>query len=149
MGEMSKTPEEIKKGLECFSNNWIGIREGSCGDCKYLKTEGGSDATKGCKWGLIIIDAIDCIRKLEAQAPKWISVEEGLPTESDGTVLVCFPDVQPYNLDEPFVNAKHDRRVRTATYSQYSKQWYIGDMCAVGKVSPTYWMPLPQPPKEG
>lgn len=78
----------------------------------------------------------------------WISVEERLPDESEGTILVCFPNVAPYNRKEPFFNAKHDRRVTTATYSEHSKRWYIGDMCAVGEVDPAYWMPLPEPPKE-
>lgn len=78
----------------------------------------------------------------------WISVKERLPEESDGTVLVCFPDVSPYNLKEPFTNAKHGRRIETAHYSQFSKTWYIGDMCGVGGEDPIYWKPLPEPPKE-
>lgn len=40
----------------------------------------------------------------------WISVEDRLPTESDGTVLVCMPDIFPYNQKEPIIKAKNDRR---------------------------------------
>ena len=79
---------------------------------------------------------------------EWISVKDRLPTESDGTVLVCFPDVFPYNSKEHCVNAKHDQRVKTAKYSQFSNEWYIGDMAGISKVRPTHWMPLPEPPKE-
>ena len=53
----------------------------------------------------------------------WISVEDRLPEDGDGTVLVCFPDIEPYNLKEHFVNAKHDTRVKTAVYSEYSGTW--------------------------
>lgn len=86
--------------------------------------------------------------KTKLLTQRWIPVTERLPEESDGTVLVCFPDIKPYNLKEPFVNAKHDRRVCTGTYSQHSKCWYIGEMNAVGGDDPVFWMPLPEPPKE-
>lgn len=85
----------------------------------------------------------------EAGKPKWIPASERLPTEADGTVMVCFPDVSPYNLKEPYPNAKHDRRVATGKYSQHSKRWYIGEFSAIGGPEPTFWMPLPEPPKEG
>ncbi len=80
--------------------------------------------------------------------PRWISVDEALPEESEGTVLVCFPNKPPYNLEEPFINAKRDRRVQTGHYSQFSKKWYIGDFCGVGDTDPIAWMPLPEPPQE-
>ena len=78
----------------------------------------------------------------------WISVEDRLPEEGDGTVLVCFPDIEPYNLKEHFVNAKHDTRVKTAVYSEYSGTWIIGDMGGVSNIQPTHWRPLPEPPEE-
>ena len=79
----------------------------------------------------------------------WISVNDRLPTERDGTVLVCYPNQSPYNLLEPHMNAKHDRRVSTGCYSQHSCTWYHGDMCGVGGADPIAWMPLPEPAKEG
>ena len=83
---------------------------------------------------------------------EWISVEDKLPTESDGTVLVCMPDVWPHNDKEPFVNAKHDCRVRVAHYSEFSNNWTY-EMGGINKeFRPTHWMPLPAPPtdiKEG
>ena len=78
----------------------------------------------------------------------WISVEDRLPEDGDGTVLVCFPDIEPYNLKEHFVNAKHDTRVKTAVYSEYSGTWIIGDMGGVSNIQPTHWRPLPEPYKE-
>lgn len=78
----------------------------------------------------------------------WISVEDRLPEDGDGTVLVCFPDIEPYNLKEHFVNAKHDTRVKTAVYSEYSGAWIIGDMGGVSNIQPTHWQPLPESPEE-
>ena len=80
-------------------------------------------------------------------APKnqQISVEDRLPTESDGTVLVCMPDLWPYNNKEPYVNAKHDCRVRVGHYSEHSNEWtYELGMKGRGYL-PTHWMPLPDP----
>ena len=78
---------------------------------------------------------------------EWISVKDHTPTEANGTVLVCLADVFPYNEKEPYVDAKHDRRITEANYSQFSKKWYKeGAIFTEGVV--THWMPLPQPPKE-
>lgn len=81
-------------------------------------------------------------------AYNWIKCSERLPEESDGTVLVCFPDEFPYSNKEPYVNAKHNQRVRIASYSQFNNTWYIGDFNAIGKVRPIAWMLLPEPPEE-
>lgn len=82
---------------------------------------------------------------LEVIGMDWILCEERLPTEADGTVLICMPDIEPYNRKEPYPDAKHNQRVRTGKYSQYSKTWYKGDMCGVGGADPIAWMPLPEP----
>lgn len=68
-------------------------------------------------------------------ASEWVSVKDRLPNEATGCVLVCMPK-------------ESHSRVRTGQYSEYSKQWYIGDMCGVGGDEPIAWMPLPEPPKE-
>lgn len=139
-----KTPDEIKSGLESCSSDEC---NGDHVDCPYITSDICiSDMTN---------DALAYINQLEKRlasvgktCPEWISVKDRLPTESDGTVLVCFPDVFPYNSKEHCVNAKHDQRVKTAKYSQFSNEWYIGDMAGISKVRPTHWMPLPEPPKE-
>ena len=77
---------------------------------------------------------------------EWISVKDHTPTEADGTVWVCLADVFPYNEKEPYVDAKHDRRITEANYSQLSKQWYKeGTVFTDGVV--THWMEKPRPPK--
>ena len=77
---------------------------------------------------------------------EWVSVKDHTPTEADGTVWVCLADVFPYNEKEPYIDAKHDRRITEANYSQLSKQWYKdGAIFPEGVV--THWMEKPQPPK--
>lgn len=77
---------------------------------------------------------------------EWISVKDHTPTEADGTVFVCLADVFPYNEKELYVDAKHDRRITEANYSQFSKRWYKeGAILTEGVV--THWMEKPQPPK--
>lgn len=80
----------------------------------------------------------------------WIDVNDSLPTESDGTVLVCMPNKSPYNIKEPYVNAKHDRRVITAWHTDDDIWYYSGGvgLGGVGRDKPTHWMPLPKPVEE-
>lgn len=85
---------------------------------------------------------------IEPVKSSWIKCSERLPEESDGTVLVCFPDEFPYSNKEPYVNAKHNQRVKIASYSQFNNTWYIGDFSAIGEVRPIARMPLPEPPKD-
>ncbi len=81
-----------------------------------------------------------------ATVQEWISVKDHTPTEADGTVWVCLADVFPYNEKEPYIDAKHDRRITEANYSKFSKQWYKeGAIFPEGIV--THWMEKPQPPK--
>ena len=77
---------------------------------------------------------------------EWISVKDHTPAEADGTVLVCLADVFPYNEKEPYIDAKRDRRITEAHYSQFSKCWYKeGAVFPDGIV--THWMGKPHPPK--
>ena len=69
------------------------------------------------------------------QEPKtgWIPVSERLPKEKDGAVLVTMPD----------------NTVKTARYSEFSGEWYVGDMMGVGGPEPIAWMlPTPYEPQE-
>lgn len=63
----------------------------------------------------------------------WIPCSERLPEEKDGVVLIC---------DE-------NGEVETGRYSEFSNQWYIGDMCAIGGSKVIAWQPLQQAYKEG
>ena len=77
---------------------------------------------------------------------EWVSVKERTPTEEDGTVWVCLADVFPCNEKEPYIDAKHDRRITEAFYSQFSNRWYKdGAVFPDGVV--THWMEKAQPPK--
>jgi hypothetical protein len=73
----------------------------------------------------------------------WIDVEEELPTESEGTVLVLMPNKFPHNQKEPFQNAKHNRRIQIAKYSEFTKRWYYGDLNSVCGDDPIAWARLP------
>lgn len=63
-----RTPEEIKKELECCSD-----KDGACSICPYMCGYGAKCITEMLK------DVLSYIQKLEAQVPKWTSVEERLP----------------------------------------------------------------------
>jgi len=80
------------------------------------------------------------------KVPEWIPVSERLPKEKDGKVLICMPDKSPHNQNQPFPGCEVSQRVTTGKYSEFSKRWYIGDMCGVGGDDPIAWMPLPEPP---
>ena len=58
----------------------------------------------------------------------WISVEDRVPKEEGYKVLVC--------------NKKGN--IDTGIYSPYTKQWFIGNISALGK-DIIAWRPLPEP----
>ena len=136
-----KTPDEIKKGLECC------LKVGACNDeCPYYNDGCGDDQE--------LKDAIAYIQQLEGELnaividhpyesgfmagfkaahPKWISVEERLPDNFEERVLVCIEDGNCI-----IGNPSED----TDRFDPIRKRWVrYGDMV-------TRWMPLPEPPKE-
>lgn len=60
---------------------------------------------------------------------RWIPVEKRLPKEKDGHVLVCCKGGE----------------INTGIHSEFSGDWYIGDMCSIGGSGVLAWMPLPEP----
>lgn len=119
-----KTPDEIKKGLENCTE---------CGGCTICEYSAECNCEPDCLepflngWPLMC-DALMLIQQLEAQVPKWISVEERLP--KSGRYLV--------------ITKKGDgmTKVNTATYNDMGWWTYAN----FGEI--THWMPLPKPPKE-
>ena len=115
-----KTPEEIKKGLECCSGQ---NKDTYCTECPY-RFEDCDDLAR---------HALALIQQLEAQVPKWISVKERLP-EDLCEVLICDDKgrmvVGHYDEDD----GHFWKRVNADTFHS---------------VNATHWMPLPEPPKEG
>lgn len=72
-----KTPEEIKKGLKHCCN------DAPCLECEYADQR---DRRYTCEDALLA-DALAYIQQLEAQVPKWISVEERLPKRNERVVV--------------------------------------------------------------
>lgn len=126
---MEKTPEEIKKALECCSKS-----DGCPQECPYYDVP-------SCG-GTLKLGALAYIRQLEAQVPKWISVEEQLP-ERHGQMCVglytqhgapkaqSFPYLFTWHAygDNGYVNGPH-----------FSDEGLDG-------LKVWYWMPLPQMPE--
>lgn len=122
-----KAPEEAKKGLECciLETDDTSLVD-HCRACPYQPT--------GLCFRTLLKDALAYIQRLEAQAPKWISVEERLPENFEERVLVCIEDGNCI-----IGNPSED----TDRFDPIRKHWVrYGDMV-------THWMPLPELPKEG
>lgn len=124
-----KTPNEIKKGLECCISDTYGCYE----KCPYFNSlsNGVDCAVK------MHADALAYINQLEARVPKWISVEDRLP---EGVVLVgnFAPGTEGYkemDVADAFDIGGSDRA------------FYLFDGFEVG-YDVTHWMPIPEIPKE-
>ena len=114
-----KTPEEIKKGLVC--------EPGTCEQCPYDPAN--------CEWEAKG-DALRLIQQLEAQVPKWISVEERLP-EDEEYVLCWYKD--EFGDEWSTVGLK----------IQWGCGWDLDIDDGSGRnFTVTHWMPLPSMPKE-
>lgn len=123
-----KTPDEIKKGLEhCYS-------EPSCVGCPYW---GDGDCN-------VESNALTYIQQLEAQVPKWISVEdEKKPLHGHDYLCLCtLPDDPAHEWDWASV-----RMWYAGGTNGYVDGPHFSDEGVEG-MRVTHWMPLPEPPKE-
>ena len=140
---MTRTPNKIKKGLECCMDH-----DGTCEDCPYVDGE--------CRaFEQLAGDALALIQKLEADnaqqarcienltdklnatndaLPRWISVEERLPKDS---VKVLVYDAL-------------NQQVRIMYAHDDGSWWDERDRfyCNVEDGEITHWTSLPEPPKE-
>lgn len=117
-----KTPEEIKKGIrQClgFFDEFVD----ACDQCPFCR-EGSF-----CK-GALCHDALALIEHLEANVPRWISVEEQLP-DNDAKYLVYMPDYGLHEVAEYYGDG----------------EWLDVDFTNLTR-NVSHWMPLPEPPKE-
>ena len=140
-----KTPDEIKKGLECCFNEYN--LDFACGECPY--DEAGSEC------GDLFDDAIALIQQLEAKVPKWISVKDQMPTGQD-PVLILVKETEHYGWQ------KEKRKVYYCQYMAYwdVDEWFTTWCNGCRKISDTakepyaddyevtHWMSLPEPPEE-
>lgn len=118
---MNRTPEEIKKGLECRKRGYAEKCDRLCSKCMFY--------VPLLSIAELYADALAYIQQLEAQVPKWISVEERLPENDDDVLIITeFGTSMGY-------------------YDIYRDYWldYVNSESNIV----THWMPLPEGPKEG
>ena len=112
---------------------------------EHLKVETGSLACLGCGYehncsthGCAIIRA--AAERLQKEAAPWIACSERLPDDSDKMVIVMasgFPNEAIELLGA----------YELATYNS-EDGWILEDYPDFDGVKVSYWMPLPEPPKE-
>ena len=115
-----KTPEEIKKGLECCSvPDYI---DHLCEQCPYVYD--------GCYKQMLQADALAYIQQLEAKVPRWISVEKKKPRVGE---FVLFKYAK--GAKDPTLHARN-----TMAVGRYEYGMFLVNGC---EVKVTHWMPLP------
>lgn len=117
-----KTPDEIKKGLECCASV-----NAPCESCPF-RTGTGAKCIRHMSEC-----AIAYIQQLEAAQLKWISVEERLPNVGE-KVMVC-----------GVKNGMQVGAFRGISRLGKNRKW-LWKKDTILEV--THWMPLPEPPKE-
>lgn len=123
-----KTPEEIKKGLECCIQN----SEEACYLCPYM-----IDCETFDNAGNHSRDALAYINQLEARVPKWISVEDRKP---EGVVLVAnfAPGTDGYKkMDVADVFDAGNSDITFYLLNGFDVEYNV-----------THWMPIPDDPPE-
>lgn len=127
-----KTPDEIKKWLECCTHV-------TCNGCPYDED--------GCATSQQIIDALEYIQQLENQIgeltekvaqleaaqSKWISVEERLPDAGEKVMIRGVKNGMQIGAFSGITRPGKNRRWL----------WKKNTILEV-----THWMSLPEPPKE-
>ena len=146
-----KTPEEIKKALECCSDS-EGF-DGDCIKCPYKGEQWCGDKSK--------IDALSYIQQLENQIgeltemveqleeaqPKWISVEERLP-EPNTTVLLIAHGWEPQLVYIGKLKKVESEKSWLTGLVSKASEWMVYGFSYFKEPIVTHWMPLPEPPKE-
>ena len=121
-----RTPEEIRKGLQCCKNS-------ECEECRYFDGSGSWSCV-----GRLIKDVFAYVQQLEAQQPRWVSVGERLP-ENDDEVL-CWYEYYRYG--------DYNAMYQTYGIGYYLNGTWGGEVSNGQKARVLYWMPLPPGPEE-
>lgn len=144
-----KTPDEIKKWLECCTHV-------TCNGCPYDED--------GCATSQQIIDTLDYIQQLErrigeltekvaqleAVQPKWISVEDRLP-EPNTTVLLIAHGWEPQLVYIGKLEKVESEKSWLTGLVSKASEWTVYGFSYLKEPIVTYWMPLtsmPEPQKE-
>ena len=144
-----KTPDEIKKWLECCTHV-------TCNGCPYDED--------GCATSQQIIDALEYIQqleyrigeltemvaKLEAAQPKWISVKERLPEPNTTVLLIAHGWESQLVYIGKLEKVESERSWLTGLVSKAS-EWTVYGFSYLKEPIVTHWMPLtsmPEPPEE-
>lgn len=127
-----KTPEEIKRVLSECDEGYACKRI----ECPY------DDGKNLCNGSMCMADlrkeSLAYICQLEAQTPRWISVEERLPEDGDSVLVI---------VNGRYGNIKFVNAICMATYSG-DEGWIIDNYEEWYGAEVDYWMPLPEPPEE-
>ena len=116
--------ESTSKALRCCRLT----SERGCAECPF-------SLNSNEKCANLLPNAADAIEELQAQIPRWISVEERLP-ETDDFVIVAVLDERG---DTPY------QYTDFGWYLDAARCWIVN---AEQRRDITHWMPLPEPPKE-
>ena len=141
-----KTPDEIKKGMECCTH-------GACNSCPYVED--------GCASNREKIDALEYIQQLEHQIgeltekvaqleaaqPKWISVEERLPEPNTTVLLIAHGWESQLVYIGKLEKVESEKSWLTGLVSKAS-EWTVYGFSYLHEPIVTHWMPIPQMPKE-
>lgn len=129
-----KTREEIKRGLECCTT-------GRCSECPYDRICKEFEGFGGERFGEpVMTDALALIQQLEAQVPKWISVDEKQPEDGDVVFVIA--------NSKPRKNITLHNAVLIASYWK-DEGWIADGFEGWDGLQVTQWMPLPELQKEG
>lgn len=141
-----KTPDEIKKGMGCCAR--LKFPNAYCDNCPYLVKA--AEHLWECKSPEILTDALAYIQQLEAQVPKWISVEERLPDDLE-EVLILVKETEFYGQYKEFSKSYFCQYIGCVDDGEWFTVWchghrYIKDTAKepyADKFEVTHWMPLP------
>lgn len=135
-----KSPDEIKKGLECCLGDTHAYH---CDECPYADDESEVDDGCGDNGIELLEDALALIQQLEAKAPRWISVKENeKPRLRQDCLCICsYSDTKNHEWDYMMVlrwMGEGDNGYVNRPHFQHE---------GMNGMIVTHWMPLPEPPE--